>query len=233
MLSRSDLLNNPELVQPLGSRKGVLNKPTELTIDLNDLFLSASNSARLKHNLYTIYHQNGGKSTRAKFYQLVELLQMKFAKNNKLNEYITAEADVTGFNNYVEALKTINNDFHKMVYNYLQWNVYNPFKDDIEVGPSDDRRMKKSAEIMPEDFGTLDVWREQFSQVLNRQFRNNNRIPVYRASIHARHYDRSNEGLQFNDPDRASLENPIYGYDMSRIKGAVCNYKSEDWFGFG
>lgn len=232
MLSRADLMRGGDDIQPLGSRKGVLNKPTPLHIDLNDLFVSSSNTAMLQHGLYNVYTQNGGKAPRAKLFHLITLLQRKFMKDNILADYQTAEAGATGFNNYVEALRAINNDFTKMVYGYFRWNVYNPYKDDIEVGPSDHREVKKSAEIMPEDFGTLDLWREQFTQVLNRQFRDGNRIPVYRSSIHTRHFDRGNEGLAQNDPDRASLENPIYGYDMKRIAGSVLNYKSEEWFGF-
>jgi hypothetical protein len=231
MLSQHDLLYHPEQVQPLGSRKGVLNKPTKIRIDLPDLFLSNSNFANLHQALYAIYQQNGGKSQFDKFGKLIKLLQHKFVKENDLNAYCTAEWQATGNNNYVDALRTINLDFHKNVYKYFKWNVYNPFHDDIEVGPNDARILKKSAEIMPEDFGTLDVWREQFTTVLNRQFRDNNRIPAYRTGIQTRNYDRGNEGLRFNDPDRSSLETPIYGYDMSRINKTVCNYKEEEWYG--
>lgn len=231
MLSEYDLLHRPQDVQPLGSRKGVLNKPTELKIDLNDLFISESNTKPLHASLYAVYQQNGGKSNFAKFGKLIKLLQRKFVKDNILADYCTAEWQATGTNNYVDALRAINNDFHKTVYTYFKWNIYNPYHDDIEVGPNDDRNLKKSSEIMPEDFGTLDVWREQFTLVLNRQFRNNNQIPVHRVGLHARHIDRGNEGLRENDPDRSSLETPIYGYDMGRIGDTVCNYKQDDWYG--
>ncbi len=231
MLSQHDLLYHPEQVQPLGSRKGVLNKPTNIQIKLPDLFLSKSNSNNLHSALYNIYQQNGGKSTFSRFGDLITLLQRKFVKENDLNGYKMAEEQATGTNNYVDALKAINQNFHKTVYKYFRWNIYNPFHDDIEVGPNEARVFKKSADIMPEDFGTLDLWREQFTNVLSGQFRDNNRIPAYRTGIQTRHYDRSNEGLRCNDPDRASLETPIYGYDMSRIKKGVCNYKDEEWYG--
>ncbi len=231
MLSRHDLMHRPQDVQPLGSRKGVLNKPTELKIDLEELFLSESNAKLLHASLHIIYQQNGGKAGFAKFGKLVRLLQRKFARENTLRDYYTAEWQATGTNNYVDALKAINNDFHKLVYTYFKWNMYNPYHDNIEVGPNEDRTFKKSAEIMPEDFGTLEVWREQFTNVLNRQFRNNNQVPVHRVGLHARHFDRGNEGLRENDVDRASLETPIYAYDMSRIGDTVCNYKSDEWFG--
>jgi len=231
MLSHHDLLYHPEDVQPLGSRKGVLNKPTTIKIDLPSLFLSPSNFNNLHCALHTIYQQNGGKTQFDKFGELVKLLQKKFVKDNNLNAYCTAEWQATGMNNYVDALKMINLDFHKHVYKYFKWNLYNPFHDNIEVGPNEARVLKKSAEIMPEDFGTLDLWREQFTTALNRQFRDDNRIPAYRTGIQVRHYDRSNEGLRHNSADRASLETPIYGYDMSRINASVCNYKESEWYG--
>lgn len=231
MLSQYDLLYRPNDVQPLGSRKGVLNKPTEVKIDLQELFLSSSNTNTLHASLHAIYQQNGGKAGFAKFGQLVKLLQKKFVKDNRLQDYNTAESQATGMNNYVDALRAINNDFHKLVYKYFKWNMYNPYHDDIEVGPNENRTLKKSAEIMPDDFGTLDVWREQFTLVLNRQFRDCNRIPAYRTGIHSRHIDRGNEGLRDNDPDRSSLETPIYAYDMTRINDTVCNYKQDEWYG--
>lgn len=232
MLSKRDLLYHPDDVQPLGSVKGVRNKPTELRIDLPELFLSESNTKPLQRSLHTIYQQNGGKASYNKFKHLVVLLQKKFVRENNLHDYDTAESQATGVRNYVDILRTINNDFHKLVYRYFRWNAYNPFADDIEVGPRDDRVLKKSSEIMPEDFGTLELWREQFTQVLNRQFRDQNRIPVYRTSLHTRHLDRSNDGLREDDPDRASLNTQVRGYDMSRIGDLVCNYKKEEWYGF-
>ena len=230
MLTLHDFLYNPQNVQPLGSRKGVLNKPTNIKLDLNEIFISKKNTNLLLSGLFDVYTQNGGKEPRHKFEIVINLLQRKFMTFDNLNDYCTAEWQTTGFNNYVESLRAINNTFTKYVYTYFKWNIYNPFKDDIEVGPNDDRKKIKSAEIMPDDFGTLDVWREQFSQVLNRQFRDNNRIPVYRTSIQTRHYDTTNEGLRENNPDRASLETPIYGYDMSNIKANIDNYKSESWY---
>jgi hypothetical protein len=196
------------------------------------MFLGQSNTNKLQYQLYQIYQENGGKSSKAKLYKLISLLQQKFVKENNLTNYIAIEADVVGFNDYVEALKTINADFKKMVFNYFSWNSYNPYKDDLLVGSAGDRRTIKSAEIQADDFGTLDTWREQFVQVLNRNFRDNNRIPVYRTSIHTRHYDRGNDGLQHDNPDHASLVNPVRGYDMSRIGDSAVNYKSEEWFGF-
>lgn len=230
MLSQKDLLFHPSDVQPLGSVKGVLNKPTNIKINLLELFHSDDNTNLVSTSLYAIYRQNGGKCGRSKFRELIPLLMKKFSASNNLHGYETVEAQTTGVNNYVEALRAINKDFQKYCYKYFKWNIANPFNDEVEVGPSDKRTWKKPYELRPDDHMTLDLWREQFTQVLNRNFRDNNRIPVYRTSIHTRHFDRSNEGLLENNPDRASLENPVRGYDMSQIEKGIFNYKDNSWW---
>lgn len=229
-LTKADLMLRPEQVQPLGTIKGIRNKPTNIKIDIKDLFMSDSNQNMLKHNLYTIYQQNGGKQLRSAFNKFITQLSKRFVLDNNLYTYETAEAQATGYNNYTEVLRTINRDYHAVCYKFFSWNTANPFQDNVVVGPSDRRVLKKGYELTPEDHGTLDVWREQFTQVLNAQFRDNNRIPVHRQSIHTRHYDRSNEGLQHNDADRSSLETPVYGYDMSQIYKNLDKYSATDWY---
>jgi hypothetical protein len=231
MLSIQDLMYNTKNIQPLGSRKGVLNKPTCVKIDIKDLFLSPGNISNISLNTHTIYRQYGGKTGLKKFKQLIILLMKKFAKENDLYGYETVENQTMRIYNYPMILKTINKDFVDFAHKYFGWDNYNPFRDLVEVGTSDNRVLKKSSDLTPDDHLTLEVWREQFTQVLGRNFRDNNKIPVYRTSLQTRHYDRSNEGLKHGDSDRASLDMPIYGYDMSQIHRGIDNYKSEEWYG--
>lgn len=229
-LTYEDLMLRPEQVQPLGTFKGLRNKPTVIKINLEELFMSEANQNLLRCNLYTIYQQNGGKQLRSAFNKFIKQLSTRFIRDNNLNAYETVEAQATGFNNYTEALRAINNDYHKVCYKFFSWNTANPFQDRVEVGPSDHRVLKKGHDLSHEDHGTLEVWREQFTQVLNAKFRDNNRIPLHRQSAHTRHYDHSNEGLHYNDPDRASLETPIYGYDMSQIYNNLDKYSKDEWY---
>lgn len=230
-LLADDLLNHPDDIQPIGSKKGISNKPTPLSIDLYDLFTADDNRLMLTNGLHAIYQQNGGKYHISKFRELIPLMMKRFTNENDIRRYETVEAGVVGINNYVEALRAINNAFTKYVYGFFHWNMANPFHDDVLVGSYEARVLKKSYELTPEDHQTLDVWREQFVQVLNNKFRDHNRVPVFRASLHTRHFDRGNEGLQFNDPDRASLENPVRGYDMSQIHKTLGKYSSTEWYG--
>jgi hypothetical protein len=40
MLTVQDLIDKPDMVQPLGTRKGLSNKPTHLNIDIKSTFIS-------------------------------------------------------------------------------------------------------------------------------------------------------------------------------------------------
>lgn len=230
-LTKHDLLYHPNDVQPIGSIKGVRNKPTKQVINITNKFLDPDNLYPLLSNVYVIYQQNGGKIPRQQFKQIIQQLAVKFAAENNLSEYSTADYQATQVLDYTYLLKTINHDFIQHCYKYFRWNVMNPFKQLYEVGDQDNRGFKKGYEFTHQDKQTLDLWREQFTQVLNNKYRDNNRIPVYRSSIHTRHYDTTNEGLQNQeDSDRASLETPIYGYDMSEIYKNLDKYKSEEWY---
>jgi hypothetical protein len=234
-LTEYDLMFNPHLIQPVGTRKGVLNKPNDLPlkIDPYDLFLAHDNVNLLCVDLYKVYQQNGGQSSRDKFRDLVLLLQHKFIKSNNLHLYTTAEWAGTGLINYVEVLRSINEEFNKLVFDYFKWDVYNPFHDLAEVSDlaSGKRYLKKGSELTPDDYGTLDLWRNQITQVSNKNFRNCNKIPVYQAGLHTRNYDRDNEGLKYV-ADQSSKDNHIHGYDMRIPRKSALNYKSDEWFGF-
>jgi hypothetical protein len=229
-LSRDDLLLSPELVQPLGTHKGVRNKPTEIHVDLNALFLFEGNETLLHTSLLKVYRQNGGHAPAKKVRAFISKLMRKFAKSRDLNDYVSIEAQATGYSNYAECLRAINNDFTHEFYKYMPWNAYNPVREKIEVGPTEFRVLKKGYELRPEDYGTLDLWREQVVQLRDSVYRDGNKIPFYQATVCSRHYDKSNEGLRCGSADRASLETPVYGYDMTQIYKQLDKWKSDDWF---
>ncbi|NDB85391.1 MAG: hypothetical protein EB127_22215, partial [Alphaproteobacteria bacterium] len=147
-----------------------------------------------------------------------------------LNLYTTIEGSATGLINYVEVLRSINEHFSKFVHNYFKWNVYNPFHDLVEVSnpASGNRYLKKGSEMTPDDYGTLDLWRNQITQVSNKNFRNNNKIPAYQAGLHTRNYDRGNEGLKY-DEDQSSMENHIHGYDIDTQSTVIADKINDAW----
>jgi hypothetical protein len=234
MISHKELVYNPENYQPLGSLKSVRNLPCEqdfTNINIESIFHSRSNMTMLSHNIYKVSRQNGGRSSIDKFNQLIPRLANTFCKDNNINNYETAESSATGEVNWVALLKAINLDFTNYCYTYLRWNVFVPTREWAEVGPSDNRVQKKFSELTAADAPTLDLWKHQEIQLINKHFRYGNKIPIWQKSMAVRHYDRGNEGLHHNDPDRASLENPVYGYDMSNINDTIDKWTSTGWFG--
>lgn len=233
MFSRSDLINRPEELQPLGSIKGVENQPSLpfKDLDLYGLFNSKGNILLLADTLYKIYQQNGGRTSTEKINNLTVKLMAEFCRIKNVRGYDVVESSATMQKDWSSTLKAINGDFIRHCYKHFKWNNFNPFREYILVGENGNRRYKKFQDLMPDDYGTLDLWREQFIQIDNSRYRDNNAIPTYRTAIHTRNYDRSNEGFREGDRDRASLENYQRGFDMTSIMNTIDNYRERDWFG--
>lgn len=219
----------PELVQPLGTQKAIANVPTDIPVNMNEMFLSDRNLYLLIEGLYLTYTQNGGTHEKKRFAAFIKAMAVHFVKNHNLHAYQIAEYEAVGFNDHVEALRAINLDFTKECYKYFKWNAFS-FQQRYEVGKQEKRVLKKGYEFNHTDHGTLDLWRQTVIQSYNRNFRDQNRIPPHREHAQVRHYDRGNEGLRENNPDRASLEGQIHGYDMSSIYNQLDKYKKEGWW---
>jgi hypothetical protein len=86
-------------------------------------------------------------------------------------------------------------------------------------------------EILEHEIPTIDVWAEQDISITNAAYRDHNKIPFYQRSMHNRHYDRNNDGLQHADPNRASLDTPINAFDMEPIHDLIDRWTDKDWFG--
>jgi len=234
MISHRELVYRPERYQPLSSVKSVnnlANEPDFTNVDINALFTSRPNIDMLTSNLYKVARQNGSRSNIHKFKKMVPILAMQFKTANNLREYETAEAEATGMNNWVEVLKTVNNQFMKYCYRRLKWNHFVPTREWAEVGPAGDRKQKRFQELTAADAPALDFWRQQETQRMNKHFRYGNKIPFWQTSMHTRHFERDNGGLAHDDPDRASLDTPVYGYDMENVKSTIDKWQKEDWFG--
>ena len=228
------IIDEPEKYQHIPSVKGFLNRYSEeqfVHIDIEKLFLFKHNVNLLSQNLFTIHQQNGGHTTLHKFNVLTPILMEYYCKKNNLNAYVNNESSSTGQKDWVALLKSINSDFVKYCYKYFKWNNLNPFRAQAIVGCNQNRTYKKFNELMPDDYGTLDVWREQDIKINNSNYRNNNAIPNYRVALHNRNYDRNNEGFRESECSRSSLENYQRTMDMSTIFNAVDSYKDRDWFG--
>lgn len=229
MLSDKKLLTNPELYQPLGSITALKNTPTRIDIDLNQQFMSSQNLSYISESCYRVYSDNGGQASKKKLNTLIMACVARFMKGKDLNDYLSAEWEATGYNNYTEAINRINNEFMELVYSKLDWNHFVPTRAMAVVGPAHDRVKKQYKDMTAADIGTVDVWANQQIEVKNSHFRYNNKIPFWQYTVCHRPYDLANEGFRENDPDRASLETPIHGYDMTGIYNTIDKWKKIDY----
>lgn len=236
MISQYDLINQPEEYKPLSTIKGALNIESRVRYDRVPLaceFMHPRNQLLLIKGLHHVSRNNGGRSTMDKFRQLVPNLMKDFTSKNDLEQYITAEYQATGVNNWHEALRTINNQFIQYAYNYLRWNHFNPFREWATVGATGERKHKRFQDLLAHDIPTLDLEGQQEIQLLAKFYRHHNKIPFYQHTMHKRHYDNGNEGLRNGSPDRASLDTPIHGYNMRNVEKILNKFKKDEWWGIG
>ncbi len=231
-LKYNDLLLDPQNFQPLSSVRAVKNEALGLSVDMYKLFLSESNIRQIAQSLYRISQNNSDGRPIEFFYRITPKMMNLFSKQKNLYDYQMAEASEGGNINWVETVKAINYDFMKECLNTFHWNNYNPFRDTyLTVGDSDNRKKKRACDLMADDYGTIDVYGVTDINRENKHFRYNNTIPFWQRTMNIRHYDRGNEGLRYNDPDEASRDSHIRGYDMSNINATLNNWQKSTWFG--
>ena len=193
----------------LRTNKDINNIPTDLDIDIVDVFLSENNQNLLLRSINRILSNNSSK--------IIDLNKLSLLQD----EYLM-NTDITKFKmaydpeqiNWVELLKYINNHFIRQTYKLINWK------------PTVDKKITQ-----PDDYRNLNVWAKKEINITNDRQYQSNKIPVWRRSLHMRSYDRDNEGLRYSN-DNSSREEKIRGYNMSSIKKDFCNWESEKWFGF-
>jgi len=173
------------------------------------IFSARKNIIPLAISMYNTYYQEGGRVLPREYFRLIlRELDIFIEKKNYFLGYQMASAEVIKFNDITEVINAINEDFRKYISDKIHThNTFNPFREWARVGPSHNRIEKRFRDLNNEDMQTLDYWRPFTIYSNNTHYRRNNVIPFYRATIHKRNYDKSNEGLVERDPNRASLNN--------------------------
>lgn len=249
-LPLSHLVHAPEDYQPLGSNKALRNRPSKHGyyneypihdtrdpnyVDLKKSFMTPKNLGDIAFNIKEIGRDNGHDIPGPIVAKKVTKAAVRFIKHpihSQLFTFRTVAVEATGQDNWSERFRTINNKFTQFCYGMINWNQFIPTRMHALVGPAHHKHLKPFHELTADEYKTLNVWKHQEIQITADRFRDNNRIPFYQHKMHTRHYDRSNEGFHAT-PDRSSLENPIYGYDMTSIEDTLGNWQREGWFGIG
>jgi hypothetical protein len=228
-----------------------------LRVDVAKLFFTKNNVNYLVNTMYLANKQNGGGyEVMNVFQKLVPRLMIKFARDNNLRElYNSYYADddetsvcqlgldtyrdnlghvaISSKRNWIEAFRGINNRFVDWADQYLKPNTYVPFRMDMTVGSlnefENNVRDVRGYNLLADDYKELNVWQQFDINVDRSKFRYGNTIPFWQRSMNIRHNDRSNEGFrEGNDAYRASLESPIYAYDMRRVRDMVGHFNTGD-----
>jgi len=107
---------------------------------------------------------------------------------------------------------------------------FNPFRASCIVGTLNEfertltKKTLQDMVYLVDDTRNMDVWQPEKTIRINRNFRYNNQIPIWQ-NLSKRNYDRDGDGLEHSDPNRASLETPIRGYNMHEIYRNADSYK--------
>ncbi len=220
-----DLMNVPHLYEPLGSKKSVNNlecKSNFVDIDIVKLFTSTHNIAYLTRTMYNTAQKNGSDMSQEYISRNIPSWVHKFATQNNLYRYTLVDEQP----DWVAILRFINNEFLSKCYNMLRWNSFVPTRMSAMV----DGKEKKFSDLTYEDYQKISFWETQDVNRTNSSFRNNNEIPFWRKHIHVRHYDRDNDGLQYDDPDRASLDTPIYQRTARNNDELLDFWSRKNWY---
>jgi hypothetical protein len=234
MISFKDLIERPDEFSPLSSHKSVFNranKPAYDQVDLESVFRSQPNKTLLARNLYRIGRNNGLCLTLDKATELIPVAQNEFAKRKNISEYSMAEEQATGIRDWAELLRCVNNDFMHYCYSLFRWNSFNPYRERASVGPSDNKISKKYSDLLADEIPTLDLYADYNVETNDSRKWLGNKIPVWRTSIHTRHFDRNGGGYRYGNPERASLEVFQRGFDMTTPYSLIDKWHSKDWYG--
>lgn len=213
------------------SIKDIANKPMLNPLDCKSnagIFLSDKNI----HDMVQFITSLNDKKVQTHIRELRKLIPVRmvdWVRKNNINDYEGLYDDPLIMLRYLnEKFIKDNNDFYT-----AQHNSVNVLKTSSNVTDRCGNVVnKKYNEMLASDYHTIDIQQRQDTYTDNNQFRNNNQIPMWQKSMNVRHYDRSNDGLQSAEMERASLDNQIHGYDMSNIIKGSTYYKHPSYEDF-
>lgn len=172
----------------------------------NIQFLTAEISFRRQNNLVEDRHIHARVAAAAK----------KWAQTAGLSQMTAAYAADQGLLSYANQM-FIRENPHLYTIRGSGFEHQNVFRHSARLGAE----LKPYRDLMPEDYGRLDIGRKEEVSFSDQICRYGNTIPSWRRTMHHRWHDRGRQdGLATWDPDQSSLNATPKGYDMSRIKKA-------------
>ncbi len=182
-------------------------------------FLCVENQRFLTKKIYSLHKMNNGAYKYLYFKIKIPSRVKQWIKYNDINNF---NGVIFGGINTLEFInkKFISDNYDLYTFNDnfspLEANVYkNKLKFAIPTANETQYQIieKKPGELLAHDYGNLDLWEKQTTEITSDHQRYRNKIPFWQRTMNNRHYDRGNQGFHHADPNRASLNVDVYGYD--------------------
>lgn len=203
------------------SKKEINNIPTEINgRTAQAVFMDVPNQIFITKQIYSLHRRNNGN---------LNYLYFKTIIPKKMINWIKKYKDPSISNDYI--ISYLNKLFIKEcfdLYSYksivgsliapIETNVY---RSEAILGKYDNGITiikEKYGDLLASDYGSIDVWAEQTTEIDLNTSRHNNLVRIQK-SMNTRSYDRDNEGYQ-NSIEFSSLGNVVNGYgsDMNDLK---------------
>lgn len=205
------------------SNKDSMNIPTTIQLDElsnSDIFLSEKNIHYMTYFIISMNKKNMTKTNPQSIKIMVPKMMHDWSINENLNDYEYI------YDNILLRVAFINKRFIKefeWIYdgsNKLSMNVFR-VSNTVTVDDKGNEETKKYSEMTAQDYANMDVWKSNQEYTHDKRSRYNNEIPIWQKSMNVRKYETESEGLHTLDPDRASLNTQVRGYNMNNyIKGS-------------
>ncbi len=204
----------------VSSIRDINNLPTALP-DHNAYtkFMGAQNRANIASIIYRAYVEKGGDRPYLEFREEVFGRMRTWAIKNDINKFRSIHPD--------SRLLYLNNLFINQTIDSLHIgrqieSVHNEVYGNVYLAHTDDfgdmiHETKKREDLLAHEYGMLDFGEPAPAFANSSIMVRNNAIPMDRISRHPRNYDRSNEGYRVGDPDLASRQNLVRGYNMDTV----------------
>ena len=201
------------------SYKDRMNPPNKNIFDNlsnNDIFLSKKNVHYMTYYLIKLSKKNMTNNQPSELVSLIPKMMLEWAKKNNINdsEYI--------YDNILLTLEFLNKKFiinHACVYgknDKKNLNVFRGFQS-VTIDSCGNSEIKKNDMLTADNYKNMDVWEERQEYTYDKRNRYGNAIPIWQRSMNIRQYDHESDGLHTSNPDRASLDTQVRGYNMSNI----------------
>lgn len=216
------------------SQKQISNIATPIySKSLSSIFISTYNQMSITKQIYTLHKNNYGKLDYLYFKSIVPSLMATWF--NKYDGPIASTGDIILYLN-----KVFIKD-NSILYEYqttqnipiaIDSNVYRSSLVIVECDDDDNVVIneKKYSQLLASDYGSIDVWAPQTTEISTTTLRNKNKIPLIQRSMNLRFYDKANEGYS-TTIDRASLDTNLSGYSSAMtdlIKKKEALYKRDN-----